>query len=97
VNVLKGEMSLVGPRPHARAHDRYYGMLIDNYAGRQAVKPGITGWAQVNGFRGETPTLDCMRRRVNCDLLYVRNFSIALDFKILVRTVVEIFRPRNIY
>jgi putative colanic acid biosysnthesis UDP-glucose lipid carrier transferase len=95
INVLKGEMSLVGPRPHARAHDEYYTKRIAGYALRQQVKPGITGWAQVRGYRGETPTLESMRRRVECDLWYVRHTSVALDLEILARTVVEILRPRN--
>jgi undecaprenyl-phosphate galactose phosphotransferase/putative colanic acid biosynthesis UDP-glucose lipid carrier transferase len=95
INVLKGEMSLVGPRPHARAHDDYYGARIAGYVLRQQVKPGITGWAQVRGHRGETPTIDSMRRRVECDLWYVRNASMALDLEILARTAIEILRPRN--
>ncbi|HEY1961478.1 MAG TPA: exopolysaccharide biosynthesis polyprenyl glycosylphosphotransferase [Rhizomicrobium sp.] len=95
INVLKGEMSLVGPRPHARAHDEYYGARIAGYSLRQQVKPGITGWAQVLGFRGETPTLERMRRRVECDLWYVRHVSLALDLEILARTALEILRPRN--
>jgi exopolysaccharide biosynthesis polyprenyl glycosylphosphotransferase len=95
INVLKGEMSLVGPRPHARAHDEYYGARIAGYSLRQQVKPGITGWAQVRGYRGETPTLESMRRRVECDLWYVRHVSVALDLEILARTAVEILRPRN--
>jgi putative colanic acid biosynthesis UDP-glucose lipid carrier transferase len=95
INVLKGEMSLVGPRPHARAHDVHYGAVIDAYNERQQMKPGITGWAQVNGFRGETPTIDCMRHRVAHDLWYVRHFDFALDLKILARTFFEVVRPRN--
>jgi exopolysaccharide biosynthesis polyprenyl glycosylphosphotransferase len=95
INVLNGEMSLVGPRPHARAHDAYYGAVIDGYDDRQQMKPGITGWAQVNGFRGETPTVDCMRDRVAHDLWYVRHFDFALDLKILARTLFEVVRPRN--
>jgi exopolysaccharide biosynthesis polyprenyl glycosylphosphotransferase len=94
-NVLKGDMSLVGPRPHARAHDEYYAQVIDNYAGRQAMKPGITGWAQVQGFRGETPTVESMRRRVECDLWYVAHFNLLLDIEILFRTAFEVFRQRN--
>jgi len=95
VNVLKGEMSLVGPRPHARAHDDYYAQQIDIYRLRQTVKPGITGWAQVHGLRGETPTLALMRQRVEHDVWYAQNLSLALDIEILVRTVFEIFRHRN--
>jgi putative colanic acid biosynthesis UDP-glucose lipid carrier transferase len=97
LNVLKGEMSLVGPRPHAQAHDREYTNLIGNYELRQHVKPGITGWAQVNGFRGETTTTAQMRQRVECDLWYAKNASIALDIQILARTALEIFRQRNAY
>ena len=85
-NVLSGEMSLVGPRPHALAHDELYAKMIENYALRQHVKPGITGWAQVNGYRGETPTVDLMYRRIEFDLWYAANCSLALDVLILVRT-----------
>ena len=95
VNVLKGEMSLVGPRPHACAHDEYFGRLIENYALRQAVRPGITGWAQVNGHRGETPTTESMRARVDLDLWYVSHANVALDLEILARTAIELFRHRN--
>jgi exopolysaccharide biosynthesis polyprenyl glycosylphosphotransferase len=95
INVLKGEMSLVGPRPHARAHDEHYARVIENYRTRQEMKPGITGWAQVQGFRGETPTVDAMRQRVECDVWYVDHFSLALDLQILLRTPLEIFRHRN--
>lgn len=97
INVLRGEMSLVGPRPHAVAHDRYYSILIDNYDVRQHVKPGITGWAQVNGYRGETSSPDLMRRRVEFDIWYAKNASILLDCRILVLTVVEVLRQRNAY
>ena len=94
-NVLKGEMSLVGPRPHALAHDKDFGALIEGYALRQRVKPGITGLAQVNGFRGPTPTPESIRRRVEFDLLYVRNAHLLLDAVILLRTPLEIVRRRN--
>jgi len=97
INVLKGEMSIIGPRPHARAHDEMYGRLIDCYALRQNMKPGITGWAQVHGLRGETPTIDIMRARVDYDLWYVNNANIALDIEILFRTLLEVFRRRNAY
>jgi Undecaprenyl-phosphate glucose phosphotransferase len=97
INVLRGEMSLVGPRPHARAHDDLYGGLIENYSLRQHVKPGISGWAQVNGLRGETPTLDTMYRRIEFDLWYATHASLLLDFVILARTLVEVFRQRNAY
>ena len=94
-NVIAGDMSLVGPRPHAVAHDDHYGAAISNYALRQAVKPGITGWAQVNGARGATPTLDIMQRRVDLDAWYVAHASLALDLKILVRTPLEVLFSRN--
>jgi Undecaprenyl-phosphate glucose phosphotransferase len=97
INVLRGEMSLVGPRPHALAHDVQYSQLISNYPYRHHVKPGITGWAQVNGFRGETPTVTLMKRRVELDLWYVTNWSFWLDLRILVRTVLEICRSRNAF
>jgi undecaprenyl-phosphate galactose phosphotransferase/putative colanic acid biosynthesis UDP-glucose lipid carrier transferase len=96
-NVLWGEMSLIGPRPHARAHDAFYSKVIDNYEIRQHVKPGITGWAQVHGLRGETQTLDLMYRRIEFDLWYARNCNLLLDFGILARTVLEVVRPRNAY
>jgi Undecaprenyl-phosphate glucose phosphotransferase len=96
-NVLRGNMSLVGPRPHALAHDRQYGGLISTYPCRHHVKPGITGWAQVNGFRGETPTLHLMKQRVELDLWYVTTWSFLLDLQILCRTVLEICRSRNAF
>jgi len=96
-NVLKGEMSIVGPRPHAAAHDDYYEQLISCYAFRHHMKPGITGWAQVNGCRGETPTLECMKERVECDIWYVDNWSVFLDLKIIFGTVLELVRSRNAY
>lgn len=96
-NVISGEMSLVGPRPHARAHDQLYGILIADYTLRQSVKPGITGWAQIHGHRGETSTLEAMRRRVELDLWYARHCSAALDVKILLRTPLEVLRSRNAY
>ena len=85
-NVLRGEMSLVGPRPHALAHDNYYDQLISKYVYRHHMKPGLTGWAQVNGFRGETPTIDLMEKRVEYDVWYVSNWSIWLDIRIIFRT-----------
>ena len=95
INVIKGEMSLVGPRPHACAHDRQYAPLIPHYTRRHDVKPGLTGWAQVNGHRGETPTLDLMRARVDHDVWYARHASLALDIQILLRTPFEVLRSRN--
>ena len=97
LNVVRGEMSLVGPRPHAVAHDEYYPTLIENYEIRQHVKPGLTGWAQVNGLRGETSAPDQMRRRVEADIWYAKNASILLDIRILLLTVVEVLRQRNAY
>jgi putative colanic acid biosynthesis UDP-glucose lipid carrier transferase len=97
LNVIAGQMSLVGPRPHATAHDALYSTLLPEYTRRQAVKPGITGWAQVNGYRGGTPTLDLMHKRVEHDLWYARHASIALDLAILARTPVELLRSRNAY
>ena len=94
-NVISGEMSLVGPRPHAIAHDRLYGTLIENYQLRQLVKPGVTGWAQVNGARGETPAVEDMRKRVVLDVWYARHASLALDLRILARTPLEVLSQRN--
>ena len=94
-NVLLGDMSLVGPRPHAVAHDHHYADLIDDYLGRHRVKPGITGWAQVHGFRGETRTVDEMRRRIELDLEYIDNWSLWTDLHILARTVLVGFVHRN--
>lgn len=89
LNVLRGEMSLVGPRPHALAHNEQYAALVDDYLGRHRVRPGITGWAQVNGLRGETDTLEKMQRRVEHDLAYIDGWSLVLDAKILAMTVVR--------
>jgi putative colanic acid biosynthesis UDP-glucose lipid carrier transferase len=97
INVLNGEMSLVGPRPHAAAHDNYFDQVIANYAFRQRMKPGITGCAQVNGSRGETPTVDAMQRRVQLDIWYIENWSFQLDLVIMFRTIIEIVRGRNAY
>ncbi len=86
-NVIRGDMSLVGPRPHAAAHNRHYGSLIAGYSLRHGMLPGLTGWAQVNGFRGETATVELMRKRVEFDIWYVQNWSPWLDVKILARTL----------
>lgn len=96
-NVVTGDMSLVGPRPHAVAHDKSYARQIPDYMLRQHILPGITGWAQVNGFRGETTSVDAMCRRVEHDIWYARNCCLFLDFKIMVRTFFEIVRARNAY
>jgi putative colanic acid biosynthesis UDP-glucose lipid carrier transferase len=86
-NVLKGDMSIVGPRPHMLKHTSDYSKLIDQYMVRQFLKPGITGWAQVNGFRGETKTLDQMQKRVEHDLWYLENWSLWLDVRIMFLTI----------
>jgi Undecaprenyl-phosphate glucose phosphotransferase len=93
LNVLSGEMSLVGPRPHATAHDDEYAKLVGNYAFRNHVKPGITGWAQVSGYRGETATVDLMAKRVELDLWYINHWSVWLDIRILLRTMLQQLRP----
>jgi Undecaprenyl-phosphate glucose phosphotransferase len=87
LNVLFGDMSIVGPRPHATAHNRMFEQIISLFSRRHSVKPGITGWAQVNGYRGETDTIDKMRRRVECDLYYIDNWSLLFDMKIIVMTL----------
>lgn len=97
INVLRGEMSLVGPRPHALAHDNHYGDILSEYAYRHHVKPGITGWAQVRGYRGETERVEQMKGRIDCDLWYINNWSLALDVKILFLTCLELTRRRNAY
>jgi Undecaprenyl-phosphate glucose phosphotransferase len=91
INVIRGEMSLVGPRPHAVAHDEYYATRIDEYLSRHRVKPGITGWAQVNGLRGETDTDGAMRRRIELDLDYIDNWTLLWDIRILLRTLFVLF------
>ncbi|MBS0270218.1 MAG: exopolysaccharide biosynthesis polyprenyl glycosylphosphotransferase [Proteobacteria bacterium] len=95
INVLKGEMSLVGPRPHAVAHDRFFERRIELYPRRLNVKPGITGWAQVNGFRGETRTEEAMRQRVDHDLYYIDNCSLGFDLYILLLTLISPKAGRN--
>ena len=97
VNVLQGRMSVVGPRPHAVAHNEMYRKLIRGYMFRHKVKPGITGLAQVNGFRGETATLERMKGRVEHDLAYLRNWSLLLDLKIIVMTIAVVLRSENAY
>jgi putative colanic acid biosynthesis UDP-glucose lipid carrier transferase len=96
-NVVEGNMSLVGPRPHASAHNEQYRSLIDGYMLRHKVKPGITGLAQVSGYRGETETLDKMERRVACDHQYIREWSMWMDAKILARTLQVVLTQRNAY
>lgn len=96
-NVLQGRMSIVGPRPHALAHNELYKDAINTYMQRHRVKPGITGWAQVNGWRGETDTLSKMQKRVEYDLYYINNWSLAFDFKIIFMTFYRGFISRNAY
>ena len=95
INVLMGEMSLVGPRRHAVAHDRIFEKRIADYPRRLNVKSGITGWAQVNGFRGATMTDEAMRRRVDHDLFYIDNCSLGFDLYILLLTVISPKTSRN--
>lgn len=97
INVLRGEMSLVGPRPHAVAHNEQYRTQIDYYMMRHKMKPGITGLAQVRGWRGETDTLEKMQMRIESDLDYIQNWSLWLDFKILLITLPRLFIDRNAY
>lgn len=96
-NVLQGSMSIVGPRPHAVAHNEMYSQAIKAYMVRHKVRPGITGWAQVNGLRGETRNLEQMRERVEYDLEYLRNWSIWLDLRIILRTILLMFNDRRAY
>lgn len=96
-NVLQGRMSIVGPRPHALAHNEYYKDLVESYMQRHKVKPGITGWAQVSGYRGETDTLEKMQKRVEYDLWYIDNWSLWLDLKIVFLTVFKGFINKNAY
>lgn len=96
-NVLQGRMSIVGPRPHALSHNEYYKDLVESYMQRHKVKPGITGWAQVSGYRGETDTLEKMQKRVQYDLWYIDNWSLWLDFKIILMTVFKGFVNKNAY
>ncbi|MBL4799492.1 MAG: undecaprenyl-phosphate glucose phosphotransferase [Oleispira sp.] len=97
INVLQGRMSVVGPRPHAVAHNEEYRRLIPYYMLRHKVKPGITGWAQINGFRGETDTLDKMEGRIDYDLDYIRNWSLLMDIKIVFLTVFKGFVGSNVH
>lgn len=98
VNVIKGEMSVVGPRPHMLKHTVQYSAIIDKYMVRHLVKPGVTGWAQVTGYRGETKTLEQMEGRVKRDVWYIENWSFFLDFKIIVVTIINMFRgEKNAY
>ncbi|KDB09692.1 Undecaprenyl-phosphate glucose phosphotransferase [Burkholderia sp. lig30] len=97
INVLRGEMSVVGPRPHAIEHDNIYQKVVEGYIHRYRIKPGITGWAQVNGFRGETDRLEKMQKRVEYDLYYLRNWSFALDMRIVMATIAKGLSGSNAY
>ncbi len=97
LNVLQGSMSIVGPRPHAMAHDDQFEKLVAEYAFRQHVKPGLTGWAQVNGHRGQMRAVEDVEQRVKFDLWYIDNWNFALDFKIIFMTMFEVLRGRNAY
>jgi putative colanic acid biosynthesis UDP-glucose lipid carrier transferase len=97
INVLQGRMSIVGPRPHAVAHNEMYRKLIRGYMIRHKVKPGITGLAQVNGLRGETQTVEKMKARIDYDLSYLRNWSLLLDLQIILKTIVVVLQKQNAY
>jgi putative colanic acid biosynthesis UDP-glucose lipid carrier transferase len=97
INVLQGRMSIVGPRPHAVSHNEKYRKLLHGYMLRHKVKPGITGWAQINGWRGETENLEKMKYRITYDMEYISNWSLWLDFKIIMRTLLIVVRDRNVY
>jgi putative colanic acid biosynthesis UDP-glucose lipid carrier transferase len=96
-NVLKGEMSVVGPRPHAVEHDEYYKELVQHYMFRYRIKPGITGWAQINGHRGETAQLEKMEARVTFDMYYIQHWSFWMDMKIIALTIVKGFIGKTAY
>jgi len=96
-NVLSGEMSIVGPRPHATAHNKVFEEKISPFKRRHNVKPGITGWAQVSGYRGETDTLDKMQRRIEYDLYYIDHWSFLFDIKIIIMTLFSKKAHMNAY
>jgi putative colanic acid biosynthesis UDP-glucose lipid carrier transferase len=97
INVIQGNMSIVGPRPHAVQHNEEYRKLIDGYMLRHKAKPGITGWAQINGWRGETDTLEKMEKRIEFDLQYIHRWSLAFDLKIIFITIFKGFVNKNAY
>jgi putative colanic acid biosynthesis UDP-glucose lipid carrier transferase len=97
LNVLAGSMSIVGPRPHAVEHNEFYKHQIERYMLRHRVKPGITGWAQINGCRGETNTIDKMKQRIEYDLFYIENWSVFFDIKIIAITILRGFISKNAY
>jgi lipopolysaccharide/colanic/teichoic acid biosynthesis glycosyltransferase len=99
-NVLRGDLSLVGPRPHAvvaAAHDRLFAEVVDGYFARHRVKPGVTGWAQINGWRGEIDNDEKIKQRTACDLYYIENWSLLFDLKILFLTPIKLFDTENAY
>jgi lipopolysaccharide/colanic/teichoic acid biosynthesis glycosyltransferase len=95
INVLKGEMSVVGPRPHMLKHTEDYSKFIHNFMDRHLILPGITGLAQVSGHRGETKEVEAMAKRVNADIHYLQNWSFLLDMKIVLLTILQVFRKNN--
>lgn len=97
LNVLQGRMSVVGPRPHAVTHNEMYRKLIKGYMIRHKVKPGITGWAQVNGYRGETKTIESMKNRIDYDLEYLKKWSLSLDIRIILKTILLVFKDSKAY
>jgi putative colanic acid biosynthesis UDP-glucose lipid carrier transferase len=97
INVLQGRMSVVGPRPHAVAHNEEYRPLVKGYMIRHKVNPGITGLAQVLGYRGETKTVEAMQKRVDYDLEYLRNWSLTMDLRIIAKTISLVFRDKMAY
>lgn len=97
INVIQGNMSIVGPRPHAIAHNEEYRQIIPKYMQRHMVKPGITGWAQINGLRGETDTIDKMQKRIDYDLHYINSWSVWLDIKIISLTIIKGLTHENAY
>ena len=97
INVIQGRMSIVGPRPHAISHNETYRKLIKGYMVRHKVKPGITGWAQVNGFRGETQSVGAMKSRIEYDLDYLNKWTLSLDIQIIFKTILLVFKDKNAY
>ena len=97
LNVLKGDMSICGPRPHSVTHNEHYRKAVKRYMVRHKVKPGITGWAQVNGLRGETALLERMEERIRYDLEYIRNWSPLMDIKIILMTIITVFKDDQAY
>jgi putative colanic acid biosynthesis UDP-glucose lipid carrier transferase len=97
LNVIQGRMSIVGPRPHAVAHNELYRTMIKGYMVRHKIKPGLTGWAQVNGWRGETDTLEKMKKRIDYDLAYLQNWSLRLDIYIILKTISVVIKDKHAY